>query len=104
VTSFARVIRRARPNGIRKGRLALVTLTPAGEPEPGAWRPVSALRLLGGRSWSLAVVRTEPVKTRLPDPRPVPREVATEALDLLRGEHFDPSAAADLLDRALADR
>ena len=104
MTSFARVIRRTRPNGIRKGKLALVSLNPAGEPEPGAWRPIAALQLIGGRRWSLAVVRTEPTETRAPDRRPISRDTVAEALDLLRGEHTDPSAAADLLDRALADR
>lgn len=94
------LLRRARPNRIGPGRLAIVALNPSGIPER-AWRPFQAAQIIGGRQWTLSVVRTGELTSYARSNTPVARDVVEEALDLLEGEHFDPSAATVVLRHAL---
>lgn len=94
-------IRDLRPNRIGAGKLAIVALTPNGEPEAGAWFPFRATQIIGGRRWSLSVILRGDVTSYQPRRAPISRERVEEALDLLQGEHTDPGAAAALLHDAL---
>jgi hypothetical protein len=93
-------LRRARPNRIGEGRLAIVSLTPAGIPER-AWQPFRAAQIVGGRRWPLSVLRTGELASYEHGRAPIDRGLVEEALDLLEGEHFDPSEATTVLRRAL---
>jgi len=97
-------LRLAFPGPVRRGKLALVTLTRHGEPETGAWVPVRALRLFGGRRWSVTVVIREDTAMYRTRRGPVDREDVEEALDLLTSEHADTDQAIELLRGALRHR
>lgn len=89
------------PNGISSNEVAYVALRPNGLPAP-AWRPFAAFQILGGRRWSLSIIRTEDVTGYPVGKAPVDRALIEEALDLLDGEQTDPGEAATVLRRALA--
>lgn len=60
--AFLRRFRRAIP--YRTARLAYIALRADGTPDAGAWRPFDAFRVIGGRRWSLTIVRLAPVQTK----------------------------------------
>lgn len=51
------------PNRLKPGLMAMVTLR-NGMPDPCSWQPFSALQIIGGRRWSLSVIRTESPRTQ----------------------------------------
>jgi len=96
-------LRRARPGATGSGQFAIVALSPRGIPVP-AWKPFRATRLVGGRAWSLSVIRTDDLTGYPEGQGPVNRELIEETLDLLAGEHTDPGEAEAVLRRALDAR
>lgn len=90
----------ARPNRIGLGRMAHIALHPDGTPSR-SWQPFAAVQLIGGRRWTLSLIRLSDI-TGYPRGRgPVDRDLIEEALDLLRGEERDEDAAAAILANAL---
>lgn len=54
------------PNRLRPGRMALVPMRD-GAPDPRAWAHIEAVQLVGGRRWSLSIIRSgEPRSVREP--------------------------------------
>jgi hypothetical protein len=75
--------RKARPNRIGPGHVAYVILTPEGVPSFRAWIPFQAMQLVGGRRWSLSVIRSEDITGFARGAGPVDRAPVAEALDAL---------------------
>ena len=96
-----RRFRRVRPERVRRGQLAAVTLSGAGEPDHGAWLPVRGHKLAGGRRWVLGVAIRDDVAFYRPGHGPVERAYVEDALDLLTGEYTDTAQAITALRAAL---
>lgn len=94
-----RSLRRYLPNRIGDTKLATVALADNGAPLSRAWRPFRALQLIGGRRWTLSVIRVGEVQVAAVGP--VNRMDVEEAYDALTAEDSDPIEAAELLRRAL---
>lgn len=93
--------RRFRPNSLKQGRLAIVALNNDGTPSTGAWGPFSATQIVGGRAWTLSIIRRQPLVSAPPATAAIDLQLVEDALDLLEGEHSDPKTAAATLRRAM---
>lgn len=63
MSRLLRAIRRRFP-GASDIPLAYVSLRVDDTPDPEAWRPFRAVRLLRGRSWTISFVRIDDIRTR----------------------------------------
>lgn len=90
-----------RPNRLRAGQLAFVAMQKDGTPSVAAWGPFSATQIIGGRAWTLSIIRRKPLVSATRPTLVVDRQLFEDALDLLEGEHTDPKSAAVTFRQAL---